>query len=27
MQIHTYVKEKGGYFEYELWHFNSSMTQ
>jgi len=27
MRIHTWVKEKGGYFEYKLWHFNSSVTQ
>jgi len=27
MQIHTCVKEKGGYFEHKLWHFNSSITQ
>jgi len=23
MQIHICVKEKGGYFEQKLWHFNS----
>jgi len=23
MQIHTCVKEKGGYFEHKFWHFNS----
>jgi len=27
MQIHTCVKEKGGYFAYKLWHFSSSVTQ
>jgi len=27
MRIHTCVKEKGGYFEHKLWHFNSSVTQ
>jgi len=27
MRIHTCVKEKGGYFEYKLWHFNLSVTQ
>jgi len=21
-RIHTCVKEKGGYFEHKLWHFN-----
>jgi len=27
MQIHTCVKEKGGYLEHKLRHFNSSVTQ
>jgi len=28
MRIHTlFVKEKGGYFEHKLWHFNSSLIQ
>jgi len=26
MQIHTCVKEKDGYFEHKLSHFNSSVT-
>jgi len=25
MRIHTCVKDKGGYFENKLWHFNSSI--
>ena len=27
MRIHIYVKEKSGYSEHKLWHFNSSVTQ
>jgi len=27
MRIHTCVKEKGGYVEYKLWHFNLSVTR
>jgi len=27
MRIQTCVKEKGGYFEYKLLHFNLSATQ
>jgi len=27
MRIDTCIKEKGGYFEYKLWHFNSSVAQ
>jgi len=26
-RIHTYVKEKGGYFQHKLWHFSLSVSQ
>jgi len=27
MRIHTCVTEKGGCFDYKLWHFNLSVIQ